>query len=465
MKKLHSIHRAALVAACLFGPLAVGMTARANLVLPSLSATDSAAANDTTGDDTQTGSTQTGVEIGGEIAGQIADHPDARKTSSMFGNLRFGRLMTDNEWYNWAGLLGAIFLGLLAGKICASLLTRFAARLSLRGWIVRSHVFKDLVGPAKLALLALGLTLGLGGLAGISAPLQLFVGRMLLLLYSLAVFWYAFNLVSVVEVVLTRITAKTPSTLDEQLVPLTRKALRVFLVVLGAMFIVDNVFKQDIGTWLAGLGIAGLAVSLAAQDSLKNLFGSLTILFDQPFQLGERIAFGGHDGVVEEIGFRSTKVRTATGHLVTIPNSNIVNDPVENIARRPSIRRTMNVTITYDTPREKIEQAVRILRDILEEDGIREPIHQVINGSEAPPRVYFNDFNAESLNIIVYYWFTPTEWWDFLEFNNDFNMELLRRFNEEGIEFAFPTQTLYLKSDGSLQADLAIQQAQPDKPE
>jgi len=293
----------------------------------------------------------------------------------------------------------------------------------------------------------LGLSLGLAGMVGISDTLLAFVVKMLLLLYSLAVFWYAFNLVSVVEVVLTRITAKTTSTLDEQLVPLIRKALRVFLVVIGAMFIVDNVFNQDIGAWLAGLGIAGLAVSLAAQDSLKNLFGSLTILLDQPFQLGERIVFGGYDGVIEEIGFRSTKVRTLTGHIVTIPNSNIVNDPVENIGRRPSIRRLMNVTITYDTSREKIEQAVQILRDILEEDGIREPIHQTINGSEAPPRVYFNDFNAESLNIFLMYWYAPPAYWDYMDHAQRLNLRIFEEFEKAGLEFAFPTQTLYLAGD------------------
>ena len=128
-------------------------------------------------------------------------------------------------------------------------------------------------------------------------------------------------------------------------------------------------------------------MSLAAQDSLKNLFGSITILFDRPFQVGERIVFAGHDGTIEEIGFRSTKVRTLTGHLVTIPNSNIVNDPVENIGKRPFIRRTMNVTITYDTPRDKIEQAAQIIRDILEEEGIGEPIHPVVRDTALPHAV------------------------------------------------------------------------------
>ncbi|MEE8452393.1 MAG: mechanosensitive ion channel family protein [Thermoguttaceae bacterium] len=432
MRKYHTPYRAVVGTACLLCILAMGITARADLVTSVEPGAGGSPADDVAN-----------AEVVRDVVAQVEED----LSSSKFGNLQFSRLWTDNGWINWAGLLGAIFLGLVAGKISAALLARFAQKLSTRGWAVQCHVAEDLIGPVKLALLGLGLTLGLAGMVGISTPLQIFVNRTLLLLYSLAVFWYAFNLVSVVEVVLMRITAKTTSTLDEQLVPLIRKALRVFLVVIGAMFIVDNVFKQDIGAWLAGLGIAGLAVSLAAQDSLKNLFGSLTILLDQPFQLGERIVFAGHDGVIEEIGFRSTKIRTPKGHVVTIPNSNIVSDPVENIGRRQSIRRSMNLTITYDTPREKIEQAVQILRDILEEDDIREPIHQVINGSEYPPRVYFNDFNAESLNIFVIYWYAPPAYWDYMDHGQRLHLRIFEEFEKAGIEFAFPTQTLYLAGD------------------
>ena len=141
----------------------------------------------------------------------------------------------------------------------------------------------------------------------ISPLLQDLTERVLLLLYTVSAFWYAFNLVGVLEVALKKIAAPLDTTLDDDLVPVIRKALRIFIVVVGALFVLQNVFERDIGAWLAGLGIAGLAVSLAAQDSLKNLFGSITILFDRPFAAGQRIRFHGFEGVVEEIGFRSTK--------------------------------------------------------------------------------------------------------------------------------------------------------------
>ena len=156
--------------------------------------------------------------------------------------------------------------------------------------------------------------------------------------------------------------------------------------------------------------------------------------------MGDRIKIAGHDGAVEEVGFRSTRIRTLMGHQVTIPNSMVANEPVENIGRRPYLKRVLNVTVTYDTPPEKLQRGMDIIREML--DARMEHFAE-----ESPPRVYFSDFNDSSLNIVVYYWFTPPDWWEYLEFNHDFNMELLRRFYEEGIEFAFPTQTLYVKKD------------------
>jgi MscS family membrane protein len=355
----------------------------------------------------------------------------------------------DNWPVGWLLFVLAIFFGLLAGWIAAAVLGRFARRFEQRQWPVGTDVLKDLIGPAKLALLTVGLSLGFGLLDRelMSGALKTICGKTLLLLYTIAVFWYAFNLVSIVELMLRRLTAKTESTLDDQLVPLIRKTLRIFLVVVGVMFVVDSVFQQDVGALLAAMAVAALPIALSAQDSLKNLFGSVTILFDRPFQLGERIVYAGYDGIVEEIGFRSTKVRTLTGHLVTVPNAKIVSDPVENIGRRPSIRRIMNVTITYDTPREKIEQAVGILRGILEEEDLREPIHQVIDGNEFPPRVYFNDYNSQSLNIIMIYWYAPPAYWDYLEHAQKLNLRIFEEFEKAGIEFAFPTQTLYLAGD------------------
>jgi MscS family membrane protein len=150
---------------------------------------------------------------------------------------------------------------------------------------------------------------------------------------------------------------------------------------------------------------------------------------------------------VEEVGFRSTKLRTLTDHLVTIPNSTLVNDSIENIARRRTIRRLMNVTITYDTPRERIVAAVRAIRAILAEKDIRERIHPIVGFEEFSPRVFFNEYNADSLNIQVVYWYAPPDWWDYMEHCERVNFRIMEEFERLGVQFACPTRTLYLAGD------------------
>ena len=264
------------------------------------------------------------------------------------------------------------------------------------------------------------------------------------LLTITAVGWFLYNLVDVLAQGMAHFATRTQSNLAGQLVPLVRKTLRVFLVVLLVLFAAQFVFGADITAWLAGLGIAGLAVSLAAQDSLKNLFGSITVLLDRPFQVGDRVIIDGHDGPVEEIGFRSTKLRKLSGELVTIPNSKVVDTAIVNVQRRPTIPRIFSLTLTYDTPPDKVRQAVQILRDLLAEPQLQGGFDM----EKQPPRVYFDAFNADSLNIKVYYWFRPAlDWWAYNDHAQHFNEQVLERFAAAGIEFAFPTQTLFLASD------------------
>ena len=255
----------------------------------------------------------------------------------------------------------------------------------------------------------------------------------------LAFFWFIYQFVYVMDARLSQWADSTESTIDDILVPLFGKTLRIFIVILAGIIVVQNLTGVEIGPLLASLGIGGLAVALAAKDSIANFFGTLTILFDKPFQVGERIVIDNYDGVVEDVGFRSTRIRLLTGHLVTIPNEKVVNSGLENIGKRPNIRWLNNIGITYDTPPEKIERAVAIIREIIAD---HEGMHP-----DFPPRVYFNGFNDWSLNILVLAWYHPPEYWDFQEWVQRTCLEITRCFSAEGIDFAFPTRTLHLAND------------------
>jgi MscS family membrane protein len=265
---------------------------------------------------------------------------------------------------------------------------------------------------------------------------------------AFAIIWFIYRLIDIIDVRLKKWAETTESTIDDILAPLVGRTLRVFIIVIGGIVLIQNLTGVKIGPLLASLGIGGLAVALAAREPIANFFGTLTILFDKPFQVGERIVVGDYDGVVESVGFRSSRIRTLTGHLVSVPNEKLVNANVENIGLRPHIRWLTNITITYDTPPEKVEKAVQIIQGILENhEGMKE---------DFPPRVFFNGFNDWSLNILVMAWYHPPDYWAYQAWLQRTCLEIMRQFKAEGIDFAFPSQTVYVANDEKRQIKLQM---------
>lgn len=270
---------------------------------------------------------------------------------------------------------------------------------------------------------------------------------------TVAVFWLIFRLVEYIDIRLKKWAVGTKSSVDDMVSPLIGKTLRLFIVIIAGIIIVQDMTGMKIGPLLASLGIGGLAVALAAKESIANFFGTLTILFDKPFKVGERIVIGGNDGIVESVGFRSTRIRTLTGHLLTIPNEKVISSPLENIGKRPFIRWLADIGITYDTPPEKVEKAVDIIRKILEN-------HEGMS-VDLPPKVFFNGFRDYSLNITAMAWYHPPNYWDYQAWLQKTCLEIMKRFEAEGIEFAFPTHTLYLASDDRRRLMLKILKGGP----
>jgi len=256
---------------------------------------------------------------------------------------------------------------------------------------------------------------------------------------TLVVVIFLYRMLDVVEYEVTKFVKREDNEFDMNFVQMVRIVSKVLIVLFGAIYLFKAATGKPMTTLLAGLGIGGLAVALAAQDTLKNLFGSFMIMVDKPFKVGDRVVADGFDGYVEEIGFRSTRLRSLPGHLIAIPNEKMAGVTIENIGRRPSIRRYSNITITYDTPVEKVERAVSIIKEILKDHEGMDP--------EYPPKVYFDEFNDASLNIAMFYWFYPPDYWEAKRFGEKVNLQIMRAFEAEGIEFAFPTTTTYLAQD------------------
>ena len=225
------------------------------------------------------------------------------------------------------------------------------------------------------------------------------------------------------------------SALDAQLFPVLRKSLRVFVFTVAVLVTLQNIGMNVTGL-LASLSIGGLALGLAAQDTLSNLFGAVALFVDKPFSVGDRIQLDGLDGTVEAIGLRSTRIRSLDGFLVTVPNRTVANANLTNVSHRPSIKTVMNIGLTYDTPAPKVERAMQII------DGIYRPHPMTVDLI-----VSFNKFESSSLNILLVHWWNSTDMKEYLLNFQKLNLELKRAFDSEGIDFAFPTQTVHLRQD------------------
>jgi MscS family membrane protein len=339
------------------------------------------------------------------------------------------------EVWRVIAFLVLVLVSLAAGRLVRFFLTRASGKVSAsKMWL--AVLLKALAKSMPLVVIVLGFRIAIPVLV-LLPLLGSIAGTVVRVLNATAIGLVLYGLVDVVDYYLVSVAQKTESKVDDVLAPLVGKSVRITIAIVVVLNVVVVVSGKDMTTILASLGVGGLAIALAGQDTIRNFFGSLVIFGDKPFEIGDRIVVDGHDGPVEDVGFRSTRLRTLDGHVVTVPNSEMVNKTVRNIGKRPYIRRVSNITITYDTPPEKVERAVGIIKEILKD-------HEGMN-PDFPPRVYFNDFNEWALNILMIYWYHPPDYWSYMDFTERVNSLILQRFNKEGIEFAFPSQTVYLE--------------------
>ncbi len=246
-----------------------------------------------------------------------------------------------------------------------------------------------------------------------------------------------YKIVDIVAMYFARLAEKTESTLDDQLVPLLRKTLKAFVVIVGTLYILKEGLRVDIVPFLTGLSIGGLAFALAAQDTIKNFFGSIMIFIDKPFQVGDWITSGDVDGTVEEVGFRSTRVRTFRNSVMYIPNGKIADATIDNHGLRQYRRFFTTLTVTYDTPPHLMQAFVEGLRKIVENHpDTRKDYYNI----------YFNNLSAYSQDVMFYVFFEVPNWTEELRTRHELLMSIVTLANQLGVRFAFPTQTLHMES-------------------
>jgi len=347
--------------------------------------------------------------------------------------------------WQWLALLAITFAAWLLSYAGAALVLAVARPLAARTESDLDDRLFDTVLPPLRLLLAIFVFWAGSQALGLAVPVEAFVGASARALVLGAITWLLLRLVNVVaEVIEQRLETRG----QESAVPLVspgRKVVKGVIFLIAFVAVLDN-FGFNVTALVAGLGVGGIAVALAAQKSIENLFGGVMLYADRPVRVGEFCRFGDQVGTVEEIGMRSTRVRTLDRTIVTVPNAEFSSLQIENFARRDFIRLFAMLGLRYETTPEQLRHLLVEIRRLLY-------AHPMV--SNDPARIRFVGFGAYSLDLEIFAYVTTSDWAEFLGVREDVFLRIMDLVEASGTGFAFPSQTLYLGKDDGLDAERA----------
>lgn len=281
--------------------------------------------------------------------------------------------------------------------------------------------------PARLIIIALGLMIG-AEILNVDAPTSVFIIHLARVLIIIAILMTAYQIVDTLAPSSNRLFRLTGLTVNERLLPFMRTAVKLILVALALVIIIQE-WGYDVSGLVAGLGLGGLAFSLAAKDTVENLFGFTTIVGDQPFMVGEFIKTDDVEGIVEHVGIRSTRVRQLDQAYVTVPNSKLASAPVLNWSRLNKRRYNTTLRISYDASRQAVLELVTRLRALL-------AAHETVQQDSIV--VYFTSFGDYGLEIIVICYINLADWGAFTAERERINLEIMQILEDLGLKIAVP---------------------------
>ncbi|MBB5021404.1 mechanosensitive ion channel family protein [Desulfurispira natronophila] len=332
--------------------------------------------------------------------------------------------------YVYAAIL--ITLGFVVKFLFEQVVIRFLHRIFYKaGWSFGQRALTTIHKPFAYFILLVYFNLALQAVE-LSGMGQLLLSKLLVALLFINIYYLASGLFSLVFSEIKEKYQRADSQ-QEHILPFIENFARLFLIVIVLIAAVQNM-GYNVSGLVASLGIGGIAVALAARESIANIFGSITILFDKPFSVGDWVKGNNFEGIVEEVGFRSTRIRTFAKTLITVPNSEVTNIVVENFSRMPIRRVFFHIGILYSTPPEVISQIVEDIRKMLSE-------HEAVDQEFF--MVKFTTFGSHSLDIMIYYFTKTTAWEEHLSVREDINLRIMSIVHGHGSDFAFPTNTIH----------------------
>jgi MscS family membrane protein len=347
------------------------------------------------------------------------------------------------ELWQWIGLCLLVPLAIGVSWIVAALASR-SLRTFARAAGLDAKVAAAVVGPVRAIAALLLFSAGAYVLA-LSVPIQAMLNGVIKVLTIVAFAWLAVRLVDVLARAVEHRFLSRGQPVAVSVVPLGRRSLKTFVLVLGVIALLQN-FGFNVTGLLTGLGIGGLAVALAAQKTVENLFGGVTLIADQPVRVGDFCRFGDRIGTVEEVGLRSTRVRTLDRTVVTIPNAEFSSLQLENFARRDRIWLQATIGLRYETTPDQLRHVLVDLKRLL-------LAHPKIYPD--PARVRLVGFGAYSIDLEIFAYVRTTDINEFLAVREDLYLRIMDVIAASGTGFAFPSQTIYAAADVGLDRDRA----------
>ena len=345
--------------------------------------------------------------------------------------------------YSW--FFGAVFLGFIFKRLISKYLSHLLFKLiGKKGGEVGVEKFNALLNKpigffVMLSVIYLGSTHilypDIWNLD--SSKLKILVSKGFLLIYIYSIFRILIKLIDYVGLILLKRAEKTASKMDDQLIPFVLEIIKFVVYILAFFIILGSVLGVNIIALTTGLGIGGLALAMASKESLENLLGSFTIFLDQPFTVGDIVTVGIVTGVVEKVGFRSTRIRTFDKSLVTVPNKKMIDAELDNLGLRPVRRVKFNIGLTYETSTNQIKAIVSDIQEMIN-------LHAKTNQEG---KVRFQEFGASSLDIMVMYFVDSPKWEDLINVKEDVNYNIMEIVKKHNSDFAFPSTTVYLQKN------------------
>ncbi len=379
------------------------------------------------------------------------------KTDGKLIERAFGGMFSETPWWSWLVFFAVGIGGAFAAVWLHRGLNALGRKFELNDRSVMASLLRSLSTALCIFLAVIIFVLGSSFIQFTPTVAEMYWGIVRAILLIGAV-WVLFGLTDLIATLVRTHLIPDSNEYGEMAVTIAQRLFRSLLFIILLIFILENLLGINIGALIVGFGIVGLALSLAGKELAQNLFGAVSIFLNRPFVVGDWIEFNDEIGVVDDVRMQATYIRLLSGEMLIVPNMQFISNEVENLSMRKYLRTTLNISIPYGTPPEKVEKAMEVLRDVLTSEEVNK--EGKTDPEERAPVVTFKGFESYYLHLMAYYWYQIADdedviqrndergWFSYLEHCRIVNLAILRAFDNAGIEFAFPTQTLMVENEG-----------------